>query len=198
MRGVGRTGGRTGARVGAAGALGGGVVGAVAVAVAAATGAAAGCVRVATPLEPPRVTVREVALDWTAAGLAARVDADVANVTARTLRLLAVDWTISADDRPLARGRAELGATVPARGATRVAIEAAVAPGQAAWMRERIGPGEAVLTVEGVLHFAAPGGRGVTARFAADVTWRAQDAPGGGAGSGRGEGGVSPSASAAR
>jgi hypothetical protein len=120
--------------------------------------AALSCAPLPTRPERPRVSVRaaDVALA-SDGGLTLRLELDLANPNPAALTLRALDWEISVDDRPLARGRARAAATLAPRASTPATVEARVPPGAAARLialRERGTP----LRVDGVLHFFSPGG----------------------------------------
>jgi hypothetical protein len=77
-----------------------------------------GCAGRPALLDTLRVLPREASLG----AEALRLDVDVTNPNDRVVALQAVDWTLTAEDVPIVRGRLDLAEPIPARGRRQLAL----------------------------------------------------------------------------
>lgn len=122
-------------------------------------GVSLGCPRVPVPLEPPRADLAGSAeAPGEAGGLVVSLELTVTNPNARALEIRAVDWQLAVAGEPVVRGRdgAEP-STLPARSQAVVRVQAHVAPGAAARLKQALAKG-APLEATGTLHCYGPQG----------------------------------------
>lgn len=118
----------------------------------------AACPGVMRPLEVPRADLRVVTL--APDGAALDLDLAVTNPNSVALNLRAIDWEVQVDDTPVARGRLDLAATIPAKASAPVRGAIAVAVTL---------PVGATVYVSGTMHFETSSGD-VAATFDLETT----------------------------
>jgi LEA14-like dessication related protein len=116
----------------------------------------AGCPGIPHPLERPRVDVHSVAVQDVSltSGVTLVAHLEVTNPNSVGLPLRAIDWQVSLDQKPIARGRVDLPATIPAKNSAPVDTTFTIGPGQAMNLVSALGAGPATIEVDGTMHFS--------------------------------------------
>jgi len=114
----------------------------------------AACPGIPQPIEAPQVSLRSA----TVAAAALEAELSVLNPNREGLVLEAVDWQLDVDDRPLARGRAELHVAIAAMAPALVSVRGTLSPGQEARLAEATRAGTPAVTLVGTLHLRAARG----------------------------------------